>query len=220
VLDADLALDRESACALLAHAGLAQCAPAPGLPGYARALAGAILRVELGRRLGLPGAAVALTRERNGKPRLAADPPPLHFSLSHSGWRALIAFSVRGALGVDLEAVDERRQHQRIAARWFAPAEQELIAALHGRERARVFCWLWTAKEACVKATGEGLSALGAVTIQDGVACWAQPRLGFERWRVQSLALGDGWQGAVAAPGENWRATLDKWRPAGSPGVP
>jgi 4'-phosphopantetheinyl transferase len=211
VLHADLALADARATALLRGAGLDDQAPAAGQPGRTRVLAGAILRVELARRLALRPAEVLVVREPDGKPRLAGDHPPLHFSLSHSGTRALLAFGRRAPLGVDLEAVDARRAHERIAARWFSPAEHRRIAALCGGERARAFCALWAAKEACVKATGEGLAALGAVTVEGEVARWSHPRLGFDRWRVAPLSLGEGWEGAVAAPGEGWRATLREW---------
>lgn len=212
VLEADLALCARRAAALLDRAGLAERAPPPGAPGHTRALAGAILRAELACRLQLAADEVVIVREATGKPRLPGDPPPLHFSVSHSGRRLLLAFSQCVPVGVDVEAVDERRAHERIAARWFAPEEHARIAAVRGAERARAFCAVWVAKEACVKATGEGLAALGAVVIDGERASWSAPRLGHARWRVVRLALGERWEAAVAAPGERWRVTLERWQ--------
>jgi 4'-phosphopantetheinyl transferase len=179
---------------------------------YRRPQAREIVRAELGRRLGASPEGIELVREADGKPRLAASPPPLHFNLSHSGARALLAFAAL-PVGVDLERSRPRRALDRIAARWFTASEHERLAALDGEDRLEAFYALWTAKEACVKATGEGLAALREVDVVGGgktpiTAIWTAPRLGFKRWRVQALGLGSGWAGAVAAPGCDWRASL------------
>jgi phosphopantetheinyl transferase len=259
VLAADLEEGEAALRKLLALAGVAD--PGAGRsPLRRRRVAEAILRVELGRRLGLAPREVAIARSGSGKPylaplgcgktrgvrsrtgrlpreagRLAAEPgrppaepgrppaepgrppaeQPLRFSLAHSGRRALIALSGEHEVGVDLEPIDLRRPHERLARRWFTAAEHKLIAACATNEdRARAFYRLWTAKEACVKATGEGLAALGAVEICGEQAFWLHPRLGSARWRVQQLDLGPGWAAAVAAPGLDWRATLNWLRAA------
>lgn len=183
--------------------------------GRQRLVADTILRLELGRRLGCPPAAVRIERGAEGKPQLAPGQPKLHFSLSHSHGRALIALSADREVGVDLEPLDPDRPIERLAARRFTAREHAFIrdAADHNQRTER-FYRLWAAKEACVKATGEGIAALQRVELSPELvrASWDEPRLGASEWRVQELALGPGWAAAVAAPGTDWRAQLRRWR--------
>jgi 4'-phosphopantetheinyl transferase len=168
------------------------------------------LRAELARRLGGDATPVVLERSPGGKPRLAGAAPPVHFSLAHSRERALVAVSLGPPVGVDLEAVDPRRPVEPLATRWFTEAEREQVLCA-GPPGARVaaFYRLWVAKEACVKATGEGLAALRQFSVgEDGLVHWSAPRLGSALWKVAPLPVGEGWVAAVAAPGRDWRAAL------------
>jgi len=233
VLAAGLDLEDATLAGLLALAELDD-PTAERLPLRRRRVAEAILRMVLGRRLGCPPSQVAIARSPQGKPHLsqrcsqaAYGPPgqpqrdrqpPLRFSLAHSGACALIALSADRDVGVDLESIDLRRPHERLARRWFTTAEHALVASRPTlADRACAFYRLWTAKEACVKATGEGPAALRQVEICGDEALWLRPRLGSVRWRVQELDLGPGWAAAVAAPGLDWRATLECWRPFPQP---
>jgi 4'-phosphopantetheinyl transferase len=96
---------------------------------------------------------------KNGKPALAAaGGEPLRFSLSCSGNAVLFAFARGRELGVDLERVRCFPQMEEIVARFFSPAEQKAFCQFDQDDRCRAFFQYWTAKEAFVKATGEGLS--------------------------------------------------------------
>lgn len=94
----------------------------------------------------------------HGKPRL--DPPcGVAFNLSHSGRVVVIATAGLEVLGVDVERLTLDRPHARLAARFFAEAEAAAVAAAPaGPRRRRLFCHLWTAKEAVLKALGTGLT--------------------------------------------------------------
>lgn len=94
--------------------------------------------------------------EPGGKPRFLAGGEG--FSVSHSENYFAMAFC-DGQIGIDLEiTVKERVRTEAIARRFFTEEEQERIrSADHPR---RAFTRLWTQKEALVKMTGEGLSAL------------------------------------------------------------
>lgn len=112
----------------------------------------------------------------------------IHFSVSHSGdyWGCLMADE---PVGFDMEVIREKVQYKKIAHRFFAAEECEMIRA-EGRES---FFEVWVRKEAYVKYLGTGLSEglsgfsvvsggglsqrvmhgtncfLGACTVHDGV---------------------------------------------------
>jgi 4'-phosphopantetheinyl transferase len=101
-----------------------------------------------------------LCEGRNGKPALspAAGGAHLTFSLSCSGNAALFAIARDRELGVDLEQIRCFPEMDEIVGRFFSPAERKAFNLLGQEERAQAFFVYWTAKEAFVKATGEGLS--------------------------------------------------------------
>lgn len=173
--------------------------------------------------LGVPESSVALQEGARGKPELvlptAVDPQwsrqgtmnrTLSFNWSHSGDYALIALSHEAALGVDIERLGKNLRTLEIARRYFDPAEAETLATLELEARNRAFIALWCAKEAVLKAVGEGLSF--------GLARLAFAQRGESDWRLERmdpvLGRADAWQlaGFDAAPG--YRGAL-AWR--GSP---
>jgi 4'-phosphopantetheinyl transferase len=86
----------------------------------------------------------------HGKPALAAPPP--HFNLSRRDGVAAVALSMTHEVGVDIEtlrAIDDARE---LAALHFTPRECESVIDDVS------FLRVWTRKEACMKATGLGLS--------------------------------------------------------------
>ncbi|AGW94298.1 MULTISPECIES: 4'-phosphopantetheinyl transferase family protein [Cupriavidus] len=125
------------------------------------------LRAILGHCLGMAPDAVPLVANAFGKPTLGSldtAAPPLQFNVSHSGARAVIALS-REPVGIDIEA-------WRADMAWAAwhdsaavactPGEMRWLSALAQRQpqdAMLAFLRLWTAKEACSKAVGTGLSA-------------------------------------------------------------
>lgn len=113
-------------------------------------LTGDLLLSEIIRSL-FPEARFPLIRKTtpSGKPYLP-DHPAFHFSISHSGDLVVCAVS-SVPVGVDLEL--PRRLRPGIAARWFSPSEQALLA-----EAPNAFFELWMAKEAVLKEIGCGLS--------------------------------------------------------------
>ncbi len=84
--------------------------------------------------------------------RVLRENPALRASLSHAGGWVVLATSARGPLGVDVEAVRPRAGVERIAARFFTPAEHACLAACAEPGRTLLFYALWTAKEARIKA--------------------------------------------------------------------
>jgi 4'-phosphopantetheinyl transferase len=130
-----------------------------------------------------------------GKLQLA-DPPSgfgLRFNLSHCRTRVAVALALDVEVGVDVEALDRTtRIDPAIADAYFAPDEAAALRAMSDETRRREqFLRLWTLKEACIKATGRGLSqSLDGFSVDP------------DRLSVRSQSL----------PMTNWR--LAQWRVA------
>lgn len=116
-----------------------------------------ILRKLLGQYLKAPPQELRLQVNSHGKPELI-DYPALQFNLSHSHEIALYAIALEQAVGVDVEYIDNQRDIDAIAKRFFTPAEYQLLINLTGEAKQQAFFALWTSKEAFIKALGVGLS--------------------------------------------------------------
>jgi len=116
----------------------------------------ALQRRLLAPLLGLPPAQLRFAREYKGRPYLAHDGAP-DFNLSDTHGGTLFAISRSARVGVDLELAARTPPAARLAARYFAPAEAQALAALPEDEAARAFILSWTAKESSCKATGTGI---------------------------------------------------------------
>ena len=118
------------------------------------------LRLLLGRYLGVRPEDIAIALGDGGKPRLASDraPPGLHFNVSHSGDLALVAVTRDCEVGVDVEQLREVSCLQRIAQRYFHPAEVIDVLNTERNQQNAAFLRCWTAKEAVLKARGTGIT--------------------------------------------------------------
>jgi 4'-phosphopantetheinyl transferase len=119
-----------------------------------------LLRTLLAGYTGIDAARLRIREGKNEKPELAAPgcSQALHFNLSRSGDAALFAFSREHEIGVDLERTRYFPDRDRIIERFFSRTERTAFDRLPRNERRAAFFRYWTAKEAFVKATGEGLS--------------------------------------------------------------
>ena len=117
------------------------------------------LRVLLADYAGLEPDRVKLTTRAGGKPILANDcvSGALHFNLSHSGDVALCAIADR-EVGVDLEHLRYHDDMQRVAQHFFSNVEARTLESLPGIARTNFFFRTWVRKEACLKASGDGLA--------------------------------------------------------------
>ncbi len=180
-----------------------------------RILCRAVLRSLLARELAIAPRQVELVEGAHGKPALGArhGASALSFNLSHSAQGALFALSRRGPVGVDLEAVDGRRDLLAMARLAFTPSEAAELQELVGAQRSARFYAIWCAKEATMKADGRGLAmglasfrvhALGsrpllgpaaeaAATSREGDGVW-------RRWQLWTLAAPDGYAGTLCLP--------------------
>ncbi len=171
------------------------------------AAAHGLLRLLVGRYTGLPPAQIGFAAASGGKPRLVPGQSgrPLHFNLAHTRDLALFAFAREAEVGVDVERRRDDLPWRKLAERFFAPAEYASLLALPEEEGSAAFFALWVGKEAYVKALGEGLRMpLRAAQLRwsAGRQAQARPEGAAGDWRVQLLAPGAGYSGAVAYTGE------------------
>ena len=170
----------------------------------------AVLRDLLGRYLGCSAASVRFTRGPNGKPQLDAshhDGSPLDFNLSHTKGMCLIGLAVGHPIGVDVEAIDPKRDWAMLARRFLHPGEWDMISGLPLEQRAAAFYTCWTCKEAYLKASGEGLTR-GLTTFEVILKEDAQPvqlvdaaaRPVDTSWWLRKLELDPHVAAAVASP--------------------
>jgi len=125
-------------------------------------LAHGVMRLALGRVMGVGPRDLAFTRDAYGKPFLAGpfQAGPFQagpgFSLSHSGQAVAIAIACAPLVGVDVEA-HARDVPLEAMAMVMADAEVADLAAAGEAARRKAFAY-WTLREAFAKAVGLGLS--------------------------------------------------------------
>jgi 4'-phosphopantetheinyl transferase len=171
-----------------------------------------LLRAQLARALHCTPAQIELLEGVHGKPELApaqrARAP--HFNLAHAGGLGLIALTQVGPLGVDLEPHTSargsgkagERDLERLAERILGPEERREYEPLTPAARIAAFFDAWCAKEALLKALGEGLTRppesirlerVGTRQLAHVSEAAAAP------WTaaIESLPLGPDWSAAV-----------------------
>lgn len=173
----------------------------------------ALLRILLGKYLNCGPERVALIYGERGKPSL--DSPraetPLHFNVSHSGTKALLAFALGRDVGVDVEQVRTNVDHEALARRFFSPGEQKALAAMPSSERCVAFFRCWTRKEAYIKAHGSGLSLpLDGFDVslaggeQNALLATRPDAAEASRWSLRDVQGGEGYEAALCVRGYDW----------------
>jgi 4'-phosphopantetheinyl transferase len=167
-----------------------------------------ILRTLLGQYLDRSPAQLQLQYQDRGKPFLQDS--PLEFNVTHSHGLALYAIAQSRRVGIDLEYVRDI-EVQALAQRFFSDREFQQLQALPPDRQTATFFKYWTAKEAYLKATGEGLAGLSQIEIIEILKGDAVSLdLAYEdvsQWRLQPLdrILGTvDYAAAVVAEGRDW----------------
>jgi len=119
-----------------------------------------LLRLLLGRYLGVVPQDLSFDRGIHGKPCLGGDftRSDLQFNLSDSQDVVFYAMTRDQPLGIDVEWIRPEIDHQAIAQRFFTVGEYQQLMALPPEERMDGFYRCWVRKEAYIKALGRGLS--------------------------------------------------------------
>ncbi len=187
-------------------------APRAPLPQTDRAeLAAAVARV-------CPGAGPVIIEQRcercggaHGRPRvLTLTGMPVtrvHVSLSRAGDTVVVAVSLMGAIGVDIESMSAVN-HAGFDDVAFNGLERAAIAALPATERDAARASAWTSKEAVLKLSGEGLTVdpreLTVASTQAGASVllsWPGATLDLGQVHLASFDAGPGLVGTLAVLG-------------------
>src|ERR1700680_234009 len=191
----------------------------------------ALLRLALGRYLGIEAREIRFRTTKNEKPELAANSAlnDLRFNLSHTDGATVFAITRRRQVGVDVERIRMDTNAMELAERFFSHPEVEWLRSQPASEQIPAFFTCWTGKEAYIKAHGEGLSmplsSFGALP----VAGVANSKLQLEvyddaqeglHWSIWQLELGSSLRAALAIEGGICRVRLGHWPPPGVEGNP
>jgi 4'-phosphopantetheinyl transferase len=167
----------------------------------------------LARYTGLNPSSVTFQMGTTGKPAVAETNNGrhrIHYNLSHSHGRMLIAVACDQDVGADLEQIRDKVEVVKLAERLYAPSERDRVVGVTGLDQARWFYRYWVAKEAVLKGQAVGLRSLQQCEILDSNAA---PRAEVHLlegatmqsgWTVHWLECGPEWAGAVSAHGSDW----------------
>lgn len=143
-----------------------------------------------------------------GKPAISEEqnPASLHFNLSHSAEKVVLAVSRFPDIGVDIEYATKARRIKAIARRYFSDKELAEMLILPEDQQQSRFYELWTLKEAYIKACGMGLEiplqhfSYGFVG-RDRLTVEFDERRNDEEtaWQLWQLSAGSDFKLAVAA---------------------
>ncbi len=166
------------------------------------------LRAILGGYLRIPPRELRFVCSKHGKPSLDDAQGEIRFNVSHSGELALIAVAQTQNVGVDVEAMREDVETDKLAERFFSVQEREAIRALAPEQRVQAFFRCWTCKEALLKAQGVGLfRSLNSFDVEVNPALPAR-LLGTRpdaaecgRWHLYDIHVPSGYAAAVAIEG-------------------
>jgi 4'-phosphopantetheinyl transferase len=169
--------------------------------GFARsARCRGALRAILARHMGQAVRAILIIEGKDTKPTLAHNPLGLHFNVSHSGDRALIALG-RDQLGVDIEAVRPTFDWHSVVAHWFHAGERAILASAPRERRAEIFFQIWTLKEAYLKGVGSGsLDNMGSFFVPPEGGSVSEPATLHPRvWQLKPLMAPPGYKASIAS---------------------
>jgi 4'-phosphopantetheinyl transferase len=144
-----------------------------------------------------------------GKPSIAAPAVPLALKFNLSNARTIVACAVTvdAEVGIDIEPWKQPQDALPISPQVFSAAELRALRDCDPGERSRRFHELWTLKEACVKACGQGLSMDPALIAIDPravpIRATSVPPMAYDaaRWHFEQLDVGPDHLLAVAVAG-------------------
>jgi 4'-phosphopantetheinyl transferase len=176
----------------------------------------AFVRQVLGKYLDVAPECVCYSYTPQGKPRLS-NGGEIRFNLSHSVDLAALAITRNREIGIDIEKPREIADMLSLARRFFSHPEIDWLLAVPPNDQTSAFFTCWTAKEAYIKARGDGLSfpldrfqALPVVgSEQLRLAVYGEPAES-ERWCMTSFQI-EAATGALAVEGVNCRPVFQKW---------
>jgi 4'-phosphopantetheinyl transferase len=185
-----------------------------------------LLRLVLGRSLGVAPAQIEFAYGPAGKPALAGRfaAAGLSFNLAHCESLALLALASGPDLGLDVERVRPLPEAAELVARFFSSRESAAFQRLAPEEQPQAFFNLWTRKEAWLKATGAGIAdLLGRVEVtflpgEPARLLSLPPEVIPARpWSLYHLVPASGFVGALAVGGRASAPVCRSWDWADQP---
>jgi len=134
-----------------------------------------------------------------GKPFLRDNPLNIHFNVSHSHDMAVYALTLGHEIGIDIEKIKDQI-NLAVAKRFFSPEEYDQLNSLPETEQKVAFYFIWAAKEAFIKALGEGLFAPLADFTIDIKQQHQIVKLATVPFYVESFIIHPDYQSAFATP--------------------
>ncbi len=127
-------------------------------------------RLILSRYLNKNPKEIEIFLQEKGKPFLRNE--SITFNLSHTKEMAILAVTNGVGIGVDIEKIKPTSGYLEIAKRFFHPDEYSYLLNISETHLQRQqFFIIWTAKEAILKATGEGIAAgLNSFSVQQNLS--------------------------------------------------
>lgn len=162
------------------------------------------LRLLLADLLGVAAKEICFGYGSRGKPEVTG----IWFNLSHAEDRVVYCFSPHYLVGIDLEYLLKEVDCDRLSSRFFTPSEARLIQSMEGKEKQKAFFQLWTAKEAYLKATGEGLvGGLDKVEIgidkgESQIKAIANNKIAAQSWQLNCFEIEKDFIATVAVRGD------------------
>lgn len=148
-----------------------------------------ILRIVLGRHLGVNPAHINYHKTDRGKLFLAEE-PNLYFNLSYGqAWTIIALTQASAQIGVDIEKLRPVKFVDTVIRAQFSEAECAAFYQIEPDQRLLAFYRGWTRKEAYIKAIGTGLS----LPLQSfSVSLDSRPRfITDDKWNLYEFQLAD-----------------------------
>jgi 4'-phosphopantetheinyl transferase len=176
-----------------------------------------VLRIVLGRYLGISPEQIRFQYGDHGKPGLPEN-TPLRFNLAHSNDLILIAVTLRHEIGVDLEYLHLMPEADGIASRFFTKAENKVLHNLPESQKLEGFFVQWVCKEAYLKAIGDGLAKpldafeiLSTLRRPQGLLKVIDDPNESKRWFFQVFRPTDGYISAIAVERKDLKSVYWQW---------
>jgi 4'-phosphopantetheinyl transferase len=166
-----------------------------------------LLKLILSTYVGEEPTEVNLSTNPAGKPFLPNQ--SIQFNLSHSKNMLVLGFGLFDHIGVDIQEEYPISNLEILLENYFSPEEQAFLDSLDPDLRQTLFFSIWSAKEAYLKALGEGfqISPAALSVLPEGgerksylLSDPNNPKPD-QPWTIRELDLQSGFKGAVAVDG-------------------
>jgi 4'-phosphopantetheinyl transferase len=154
-----------------------------------------LLRIILGDYLSCDPLKIKFNSNHYQKPHIVHPNTNIHFNISVSSNRFVAVFCKYATIGIDIELIRQIDDIKQLSYDYFTKAEIEWITTQPESILNAAFFYLWSKKEALVKAIGKGLS-INLNTID--VLSDSPIEYGDNVWNIMPLTLFDDCKAAMA----------------------